>query len=323
MIRGNCVYRNLEEQVRKNQSDIQDITSATGLLGIKSVGVVPTYEDLPAEDSEEFEALEYGDAYAVGESAPYTFYVKTRANDSITYDHWFLLGSIQGAQGPQGEPGTNGTNGVSPRLRINPQTGYWEVDYIIGGVGWQSLGVLAQGPQGETGQNGQDGAPGEQGPKGDPGGWIHIVARLARVDMLPDPEESEFGDAYLVGTVMPQDLYILVGQTLADAVWTNIGPLNVGTFVKSGGQFTNEWDADTKVDKRTTVTTLPQAYIKLGNGGQSYIDLDPGANGNSLAVRTNGGQVRVGNPQGNDDAANKAYVDAQKITIVYHDEVTP
>lgn len=103
------IYRNLEEQVLKNKSDIEDITSVSNLLGIKVVGQVENAALLPAEDSEEFAELEYGDTYAVGnplaEDVTYDYYVKTRPNDSFDYPHWFNIGNLRGEQGIKGDPG--------------------------------------------------------------------------------------------------------------------------------------------------------------------------------------------------------------------------
>jgi hypothetical protein len=39
--------------------------------------------------------------------------------------------------------------GIAPQVRINPETGYWEIS-VNGGRDWTSTGVLAQGPGGNT-----------------------------------------------------------------------------------------------------------------------------------------------------------------------------
>lgn len=107
-------YRNQTEQILKNKEDIQDFTSINGLLGIKIVGVVTEDSPLPAEDSEEFAALEYGDAYIEDndeEATDYTFYVKTRPNIDKDYDHWFEL-RLTGIQGPRGLTGPQGEQGI-------------------------------------------------------------------------------------------------------------------------------------------------------------------------------------------------------------------
>lgn len=85
MIKCNLVARSFEDQVLKNKSDIEDILGNT-VTGFKVVGSADTFEDLPDEESEEFAALELGDAYAVGTEAPYVYYIKVKENDSYE-DH--------------------------------------------------------------------------------------------------------------------------------------------------------------------------------------------------------------------------------------------
>ena len=75
-------YRNLEEQVRKNQADILYMLEEEGALnqfGIKVVGQVDTAASLP--DPTTYTG-EYGDAYAVGTASPYVLYIWTRANST-------------------------------------------------------------------------------------------------------------------------------------------------------------------------------------------------------------------------------------------------
>lgn len=76
---GNKEFRNLQEQVLKNMDDISAIKDGSLVIaefGIKVIGHVYSAEDLP--DPAEYEG-EYGDAYLVGESDPYDYYVFTRA----------------------------------------------------------------------------------------------------------------------------------------------------------------------------------------------------------------------------------------------------
>lgn len=106
-------YRNLEEQVKKNKDDIQYILEEEGVLnqfGIKIVGEVDTSTDLP--DPTTYEG-EFGDAYAVGTTTPYTLYIFTRANGEHPTNYWFNIGQFPlpgptGAQGPAGEDGATG-----------------------------------------------------------------------------------------------------------------------------------------------------------------------------------------------------------------------
>lgn len=85
-------YRNLEEQVKKNQNDIEFILNEQGVLnqfGIKVVGIVATKADLPtiAEYKANNEDWDYGDAYAVGTETPYELYILTRASGGNPNDY--------------------------------------------------------------------------------------------------------------------------------------------------------------------------------------------------------------------------------------------
>jgi uncharacterized protein (TIGR02145 family) len=76
-----------------------------------------------------------------------------------------LLNGVAGKNGLNGTNGTNGNdgeNGVTPQLRINAETNFWEVSYD-NGTTWISTNVLATGPQGENGINGTNGNDGENG----------------------------------------------------------------------------------------------------------------------------------------------------------------
>lgn len=118
---GNKEFRNLQEQVFKNMQDIKNMTEGTAVLdefGIKVVGEVATEAELPTV--EEYKTAhsdwEYGDAFAIGTTAPYTLVILTRGNEEIEADHWFDIGEFpapgpQGVQGPQGEVGPQGQTG--------------------------------------------------------------------------------------------------------------------------------------------------------------------------------------------------------------------
>lgn len=82
-----------------------------------------------------------GDAYSVGESAPYDIYIYSKTSG------WKNHGPIQGAKGDTGEQGPAGPAG--PQGETGP-----------GGP------QGPEGPQGETGAQGEAGPQGEQGPQG-------------------------------------------------------------------------------------------------------------------------------------------------------------
>lgn len=317
--KGDYTIRVLEDQVRKNKSDIEDLTSTTGLLGIKVVGQVAHEWDLYSTNPPDarFTALDYGDTFAVGTEEPYVFYVKTRANDSIEYDHWFKIGTIQGARGPVGADGTDGTDGITPRLRIG-LSGQWEVSYDEG-TNWTLTGVQAQGPTGATGPQGLQGQRGPQGPRGDTGGFININGIVATTSALPAPSTlHDLTKAYLVGTTTPYTLYIQVGEDSETAVWTDMGLMNVATYVTVNGSFTGMWDADTKVDKVTTTSTYRRAYTVAPNGAQEMIELGQlTPNPSSIVRRTTSGTVKSGLPSDADDCMTLGYYTTNGPKVVH------
>lgn len=289
LLKDNKVYLNLEEQVRKNKDDIENISSINGLLGIKVVNQVYGDWELPAEDSEEFAALEYGDAYVVEEGGDeYSFYIKTRPTTEKDYDHWFRLHleGVQGpvgAEGPKGDKGDKGITGLialditdAAISTLDPSD--YEVDqsvmtisgnvyrntgtswkYITNLRGWQGI----QGPQGIQGIQGPQGPQGIQGPAGDPGGFIDIRGRVSAVSQLPTPPEHGY-DAYFVGTATPAASNPLYVWT--DDGWISIGVLNVATYVTVNGQFVGQWDADTK---RNRITKANRVYTTTSTGADA------------------------------------------------------
>lgn len=69
------------------------------------------------------------------------------------------LTDLSGSQGIRGE---KGDDGITPRMRINADTNFWEISYDSG-KSWTSLGVRATGDQGEQGIQGIQGIQGEKG----------------------------------------------------------------------------------------------------------------------------------------------------------------
>ncbi|MBQ3753328.1 MAG: hypothetical protein II864_07250 [Prevotella sp.] len=67
-----------------------------------------------------------------------------------------------GKDGADGKDGVDGKDAVSPQLRINPDTGMWEVS-PDGGETWNSTGTSSKGKDGKDGIDGKDGADGKDG----------------------------------------------------------------------------------------------------------------------------------------------------------------
>ena len=205
---GDKEYRNLEEQVRKNQDDIRYLLYEGGTLnqfGIKVIGAVDNSSQLPNPATYEGE---YGDAYVVGTEAPYEFYIFTREVSGQTGNWWFNIGEfpLPGPKGDTGEQGLRGATGA---------TGPQGVQGIQGPVG-------PQGPMGETGPQGPMGETGPQGPKGDTGSPFSLAGILVNVNQLPTPTAENRNYAYLVGTAFPYELYVVTGED--ELVWTDAGP---------------------------------------------------------------------------------------------------
>ena len=211
-------FRNLEEQVLKNKSDIESIVNEQGVLnqfGIKVVGQVAYASLLPTP--QEYETsnpnFEYGDAYAVGVTAPYALYILTRANVDKPHDYWFEIGEFP-MPGPQGEKGDKGDTGArGPQGEQGPQG----VQGIQGVQG-------KQGPIGVQGVQGEQGIQGEKGDKGDAGDSFKIVGTLASTSQLPAPTEAIRTNAYLIPDENQYNhLWVITGTNIL--IWTDAGQI--------------------------------------------------------------------------------------------------
>ena len=207
---GNEEFRNLEEQVEKNKSDILYMLEEEGALnqfGIKVVAQEQTVDALPAPT--EYTG-DFGDAYAIGATSPYTLYIYTRANGTHPNNYWFNIGQFP-MPGPAGLDGATGPRG--PQGPVGPQGPQ-------GPQGKQG----PQGIQGPTGPRGPQGVQGNPGPKGDPGRSFQVVGILDSASALPTPTEETRNQAYLVpDTTEPgtYDLYVITGTD--NLVWENAG----------------------------------------------------------------------------------------------------
>lgn len=289
-------FRSLEEQV-EYLSTLHEINRGIAQWGIQVVGQVDYSSLLP----DPYDG-NYGDAIAVGTSAPYDFYIWTRPSIEGDPSYWFPFGkiSIVGPIGPIGPAGKDGKDGKANRwytgttdpvavggnyitndLYLNTTTG--NIFTYIPIVGWKSVGSIrgpsgVQGPQGIQGETGPIGPIGPKGDTGDVGGFINIWGILTGVNQLPLPSTlNNLTVAYLVehtgGTDQANDhydLYIQVGETSETALWENMGPFNAATLVTVNGAGQNVWNADTKVDKYTVdesvVSGRRYAYVATGSG---------------------------------------------------------
>lgn len=237
----NKIYRNLEEQVQANKDEIERIESNALALNTFGIKIVEEFHDIDEFDEwkQTHTEHEYGDAVAVGpDGEQHVLYVWTRANINHPEDFFLNLGVFP-LQGPQGEQGSTGPQG--------PQG-------IKGDRGQQGI-QGTPGVQGPAGPQGEQGPQGPQGPKGDAGGNFKIRGKLQQINQLPLPTDlHDLSVAYLIGD--DNKLFIQVGEASETAIWTNLGPLNVGTMVTEDGEYQNEWDADSKQDKIVNSATI-------------------------------------------------------------------
>ena len=270
--------RNLEEQVQKNKEDIAKHYAVDRVLadfGIKIVGQVADAAELSSITGEN-----YGDAYAVGVTEPYSFYIWTRANNVSEQDYWFDIGqlAIVGPQGPQGEQGEKGDPGNSTKWTVGTTAPVAGSNYKVGdlylnstngnifsynGQAWTTLGNI-RGPQGVQGVQGPEGPKGDQGPRGlqgiqgPAGGYISIRGIIDSTDQLPSPSLiQDLTAAYLLRKSDDSyDLYIQVGANVLSALWTNIGPYNVATAVYNNGIYQIEYEMNQKQDILQSSATI-------------------------------------------------------------------
>lgn len=244
------VLRNLEAQVEKNKEDIAAHYNRDRVLadfGIRVIGQISSADDLP--DPSTFSG-DYGDAYAVGASDPYSFYIWTRADIDAGHpeDYWFDIGPLAivgpqgpiGPQGPQGETGERGNTWYTGTSIPSNISGSKEGDLYLNTITgmvykytdahWYQIRSIKgpqgiQGPQGPQGEQGERGLQGIQGPTGKPGFMYKTVGIVSDVSQLPPPDPTEVGDndAYLVGQLGSYSIYIVF-----EGMWRNLGPISVG-----------------------------------------------------------------------------------------------
>ena len=331
--------RNLQEQVQKNKEDIAkhyEIDRTLANFGIKIVGTGTTIDALP--DPLTYQG-EYGDGYAIGQPGSYNYYIYTRPdpNSGEYENHWLDVGQlgIQGPQGPQGEKGEQGAVGPSSKWYIGPGsptagaqyeqyacylnvTTGWVYYTDDGGQTWITKGSIkgpqgVQGPRGEIGPQGEQGVQGPQGETGDSGGFISIRGILANQSQLPLPATlHDLTAAYLIGNAEPYDLWIQVGENSDTAVWYNAGTFNASTLVQANGQYQTIWNADTKLDKYTNVTTYNQVYVKNANGGEATINVTKQAHPDAVVQRKSDSNITLPlNPASASDAVCQSWVNSQ------------
>ena len=84
----------------------------------------------------------------------------------VVNGEWLVInGEKICASGKDGKDGKEGKDAVSPQVRINPDTGIWEIS-ADGGQTWVSTGTSATGRDGRDGRDGRNGQDGKDGKDG-------------------------------------------------------------------------------------------------------------------------------------------------------------
>lgn len=242
---GNQEFRNLEEQVFKNQQDIQDFKDGNQTIaefGITVVGILSSVDQLPASGDN------FGDAYLIGTETPYDMRVWTR-NIPEQRAEWVDLGAFP-LQGPKGDKGDKGSQiysgnglptltGQEGDVYINTAT---SILYQYEGTEWKGKFSIKgpmgprglQGPQGiqglrgATGLTGPVGPQGIQGPKGDYGPSFNIQGTLASTANLPTPtaDMKSKGYSYIIPDAAGVK-HVWVIQGTDTLQWTDLGVAGV------------------------------------------------------------------------------------------------
>lgn len=273
--------RNLQEQVEKNKTDIQDFKDANQTIaefGIYVQGILSNISLLP-EVGENF-----GDAYLIGTSTPYDMRVWTRV-DGGTSGEWVDLGAFP-LQGPKGDKGDVGSriyvgSGAPPSSPTNIYDYYLNVingdlykAYIEEGYPlWQKVGNI-KGPRGERGERGYQGIQGVQGiqgktgpigpqgikgDKGDVGPAFNVQGTLTSTSQLPTPtaEMQDKGYCYRIpDTNGVPHIWIVEGANeVGPFSWVDIGVAGIKGETGPAGK-----GIDTLTDVNLTLGNTTVAY---------------------------------------------------------------
>ena len=239
-------YRNLQEQVEKNKADIEDLkdVEAQASIGIVVIGELTSEDNLP--DATTYEGG-YGDAYLISPTdAEQYLMIFTRPTNETSENHWVKLNvETVGPQGPAGDSiesirvinseseSDDTTTETLNNIEVKLSDGSSKVFALIteaqrGEKGEQGIQGI-QGVKGDKGEKGDKGDTGAQGEIGPTAPAYHIIGIVTSTSGLPLPTTlKDLTGAYLVGD--PQHLYCQVGKTLEEAIWTDLGELNLNVW---------------------------------------------------------------------------------------------
>ena len=272
-------YRNLQEQVQKNKTDIEAWTNVQFTLnnmGITVLGRVDTSVDIPDK------SYEYGDAYLVGTVDPYDIYIYTRTTDPNVSGTFINLGplSIAGPQGPKGEKGKDGVDGYAPVVRYGnglpiveatDKNGYLYIDQQT-----SKLYAYNNGWNYVIDMKGQQGPQGIQGPQGATGTTLSIVSKLSSPSLLPTDFASgqiPKNSAYLVDVNNVNHLYIIIGDQndYSTWYWLDAGDFNLGSVIYKDEVFQSSINVTDSYNTNTGAVVTDTATNNMNNDLKAQI----------------------------------------------------
>ena len=270
---GNREFRNIQEQVAKNQYDIATLTQLITTTGITMKGEVET---LPSDAA-------VGDAYVVEE----ILYLYTE-------NGWVRLSGPEGPIGIQGPAGPQGIRGNRVTYGNTAPSGAIEGDMWITSDGllkyysevyksWQTYMSIKgpQGPQGNRGPQGYQGIQGPAGPAGadgQPAPVVEIQGELESITELPNAaatvENGGRNYAYLIPIDGANHIYIITPA--ADSFAWSDG----GVFALDDIQVPNETALNQIATTRVAHegSTWSKLYLKKYDGTEAAVSF-PRING--------------------------------------------
>ncbi len=255
------VFRNIQEQVQKNKSDIAALRNVETVLnefGITVLGRVDTETEIPEG------TYQYGDAYLVGTEEPYDMYIFTRDDADGEFVNIGPI-NITGPQGPKGDTGETGPKGDTGATGATGNGIYTITKTAT--VGNVDTYTISYTDGTSTTFNVTNGINGQNGADGDPGESFMIMGTISSTSLLPDPSTTPRNHAYVLNdgvSTTPDRLYYITGA-VGSEVWSYSPLAAAGTTITVSGNPVYSFNADTKQNVLTqSIVPSGDPYSILG-----------------------------------------------------------
>lgn len=260
-------------QIEKNRQDIEAIINdavAFNYIGMKVIGQVNTADELPKKADYEVWPFNYGDAFAVGTTDPYNYYLWTRAFGAYLSDHWFNIGIFPSPSTVPGPKGDTGETGPAPNLTIGTVTSTLSQPQVtIEGTSpnYTLNFKLQKGDKGDPGTNGRNGVDGKNGKDGTNAIIYTVKGAVDTVSQLPVATSVSTDTAYLV-----KDGSLLYGIMVQNGtnIWYNYGSTKVGPRGPAGVGTTDLTQVQFPEGEHTITLNDIDGLSIVGTGKFSY-----------------------------------------------------